>query len=152
MSSPRALIIQSKGIYHGLPIIPPNTKGLRAIVAGASGISGQHMIEVLGESPERWENVYAISRRLPMVRTGNLQHISSDLLSPPEEIAAALRHNNVQAWVTAQATSSKYRYYFIIRSRVERAKLKYYTHPPGICSLIYKQKICLTDDIRKYCS
>ena len=97
MSSPKTLTIQSKGIFHGLPTIPATFKGLRAIVAGASGISGQHMIQVLGKSPQRWEKVYAVSRSPPSVKAENTQHISLDLLSHPEDIAIALRDNGVVA-------------------------------------------------------
>ncbi|KAJ5378624.1 hypothetical protein N7509_011743 [Penicillium cosmopolitanum] len=36
-------ILQSKSIYHGLPVFPQETKGFTAIVTGANGISGDHM-------------------------------------------------------------------------------------------------------------
>ncbi|OAX84531.1 hypothetical protein ACJ72_01100 [Emergomyces africanus] len=56
--------IQSKGIHHGLSVIPESDtrKGLTAIVTGANGISGSHMVRVLAESPERWANIYSMSR------------------------------------------------------------------------------------------
>ncbi|RDW85276.1 hypothetical protein BP6252_02866 [Coleophoma cylindrospora] len=97
MSSSKALTIQSKGIFHGLPTIPEPFKGLRAIVAGASGMSGQHMTQVLAQSPQRWEKVYAVSRSPPSVKAENIQHISIDLLSRPEDIATALRDHGVVA-------------------------------------------------------
>ena len=97
MSLPTMLTIQSKGIFHGLPTLPETSKGLRAIVAGASGMSGQHMVQILGESPERWEKVYTLSRSPPSVEATNLHHISLDLLSSPEAIATTLRDNNVMA-------------------------------------------------------
>ena len=37
-------LIQSKGIYHGLPVYPESQEGLTAIVTGANGISGDHMV------------------------------------------------------------------------------------------------------------
>lgn len=37
-------ILQSKSIYHGLPVFPQETKGFTAIVTGANGISGDHMV------------------------------------------------------------------------------------------------------------
>lgn len=37
-------VIVSKGIYHGLPTFPDDLNGLTAIVAGANGISGDHMV------------------------------------------------------------------------------------------------------------
>lgn len=37
-------VIVSKGIYHGLPTFPDDLNGLTALVAGANGISGDHMV------------------------------------------------------------------------------------------------------------
>lgn len=34
----------SKEIYHGLPVFPDRVHGLTALVAGANGISGAHMV------------------------------------------------------------------------------------------------------------
>ena len=45
--------VYSDGIYHGLPKYPDNIQGLTAIVTGANGISGQHMLEALAKSPQR---------------------------------------------------------------------------------------------------
>lgn len=39
-------VIVSKGIYHGLPTFPDDLNGLTAIVAGANGISGDHMVSI----------------------------------------------------------------------------------------------------------
>lgn len=39
-----SLSIQSRSIYHGLPVFPGELKGLTAIVAGANGISGDYMV------------------------------------------------------------------------------------------------------------
>lgn len=36
--------IYSKGIYHGLPDLSHAPNGLTAIVTGANGISGAHMV------------------------------------------------------------------------------------------------------------
>lgn len=55
---------------------------------------------VLLESPERWTKVYAISRRPPPPEMMNLlpaehrtrvEHVASDFLSKPEDIAEALK-------------------------------------------------------------
>lgn len=93
--------IQSKGIYHGLPVFPDSEKGLSAIVTGANGISGDHMLRVLNESPHRWTNIYALSRRAPLLNrkwNTNVQHIPLDLLdTTPEAVAKVLRNNNVNA-------------------------------------------------------
>lgn len=42
--------IGSKGIYYGLPVFPDNVEGLTAIVTGANGISGDHMVSKASES------------------------------------------------------------------------------------------------------
>lgn len=90
----------SKGIYHGLPTFPDHDgKKLRAIVTGANGISGSAMVKVLSEAPERWEKIYALSRRPP---TGKLpphvEHIAVDFLdSSPTEIGQVLKERGVEA-------------------------------------------------------
>ncbi|PGH11169.1 hypothetical protein AJ79_05011 [Helicocarpus griseus UAMH5409] len=96
-------VIQSKGIYHGLPVFPESEdrKGLTAIVTGANGLSGSHMVRVLAESPERWANVYALSRRAPVVKEGtyaNVKHIEMDFLkTEPEKLAKELVERGVKA-------------------------------------------------------
>ncbi|EGE01678.1 NAD dependent epimerase/dehydratase [Trichophyton equinum CBS 127.97] len=93
--------VQSKGIYHGLPVFPESLKGLSAIITGANGISGHHMLRVLAESPERWTNIYSMSKRPPLVHTKwktNVQHMSLDFLnSTPVELAMAMKENGVKA-------------------------------------------------------
>lgn len=37
-------VIVSKDIYHGLPVFSEDLNGLTAIVTGANGISGDHMV------------------------------------------------------------------------------------------------------------
>lgn len=94
-------VVHSKGIYHGLPTFPAELKNLRAIVAGANGISGQHMLRALSEQPERWSQIYALSRRPPLDTEAlgkNIKHLAVDFLSSPEEIAKTLREENVQAY------------------------------------------------------
>lgn len=93
--------IRSKGIYHGLPVFPSTIKGLSAIVTGANGISGDHMVRVLDESPERWSNIYALSRRPPPVERkwkSNVKHVTMDFLySSPAEMADKLKKEGVKA-------------------------------------------------------
>ena len=89
--------VQSKGIYHGLPVFSPDLKDLSAIVVGASGISGRNMLQVLAEAPSRWRKVYALSRRLPDFQGTNTEHVSVDLLKSPEDIAQVLRSAGVRA-------------------------------------------------------
>ncbi|OJD16044.1 hypothetical protein AJ78_03757 [Emergomyces pasteurianus Ep9510] len=94
--------IQSKGIYHGLPVTSESDtpEGLAAIVTGANGISGSHMVRVLAESPERWGKIYSMSRRAP-VESGkyeNVTHLELDFLkTSPEDLAKAMVENGVKA-------------------------------------------------------
>lgn len=89
--------VLSEGIFHGLPIIPASSKGLRAMVIGASGQTGQPVIDVLGANPDRWEKIYALSRRPPLTDAKNVEHLAVDLLWEPEQIARLLRQHEVQA-------------------------------------------------------
>ncbi|KAF3391200.1 hypothetical protein DPV78_010939 [Talaromyces pinophilus] len=93
-----SLSIRSRSIYHGLPVFPAELKGLTAIVAGANGISGDYMLQVLCESPERWTKIYALSRRPPNKNwPAHVKHISVDFLDSPEKIAEQLRLHEVKA-------------------------------------------------------
>jgi hypothetical protein len=93
-------VVVSNGIYHGLPTYPesPDLSGLTAIITGANGISGYHMLKVLAAAPERWKKIYCLSRRPPpdyfFAELGEganrVEHISVDFLSEPEEIAKEL--------------------------------------------------------------
>ena len=102
-AAPTYTTVQSKGIYHGLPVFPDNITGLSAIVTGANGISGDHMVRVLAESPERWTNIYALSRRPPAIKRDwgnkvNVHYLSVDFLDGGAEgIAKALKENGVKA-------------------------------------------------------
>ena len=92
--------VRSDGIYHGLPVIDDGHSGLRAIVVGASGMSGQSMIDILVQNPQRWEKTYAMSRRAPQ-SSGNalnvLQHVPTDLLKQPSELATVMSEHGVKA-------------------------------------------------------
>jgi hypothetical protein len=104
MAASNVTTVQSKGIYNGLPVFPDTLKGLSAIVTGANGISGDAMVRVLAESPERWTNIFALSRRPPAIKREwgqiNVKHISLDFLnSSPEEIAQVMVENGVKAYV-----------------------------------------------------
>jgi NAD(P)-dependent dehydrogenase (short-subunit alcohol dehydrogenase family) len=60
--------VRSNGIFHALPTYPPSSpahRDLTAIVTGANGISGYHMVKVLAAAPERWAKIYCLSRRPP---------------------------------------------------------------------------------------
>ena len=90
----------TKGIFNGLPTFPSSDSGLTAVVVGASGISGQHMLRVLAQSPERWRKIYALSRSIPPISESlgqRVVHVPTDLLTEPEEIAKALKQARVEA-------------------------------------------------------
>lgn len=92
--------IQSKGIYHGLPVFPSDVKGLTAIITGANGISGHYALRVLSQSPERWSKIYCLSRRPPYIEGGlprNAEHIALDFLTSPKDIAEVLSEKGVKA-------------------------------------------------------
>ncbi|KAI1609398.1 hypothetical protein EDD37DRAFT_640460 [Exophiala viscosa] len=92
--------VQSKGIFHGLPTFPdtPEFKGLTAVVTGANGISGYHMVKVLVQSPERWSKIYCLSRRPPPdyffkelgEGADRVEHVEADFLADPATIGKAL--------------------------------------------------------------
>lgn len=92
--------IQSKGIYHGLPVYPSDQKGLTAIITGANGISGYYMYRVLAQDTRLWKKIYCLSRRPPLIPGGlpdHVEHIPLDFLKDPKEIAAVLKERNVTA-------------------------------------------------------
>lgn len=100
MKNSGAQAVYSNGIYNGLPVIDDDHKGLSAIVVGASGMSGQTMIDVLIQNPQRWQKVYALSRRSPKLSadtTSNVQHVPFDLLKEPSELAAQMMEHGVKA-------------------------------------------------------
>lgn len=92
--------VQSKGIFHGLPTYPASAEyqGLTAIVTGANGISGYHMVKILAQAPERWAKIYCLSRRPPpdyfFQELGDgadrVEHVEVDFLADPAAIAKSL--------------------------------------------------------------
>ncbi|KAI6859963.1 hypothetical protein KC338_g7153 [Hortaea werneckii] len=91
--------VQSKGIYHGLPVYEEDAS-LTAIITGANGISGHYMLRVLSEDPKRWKRIICLSRRPPLLTGGmpqNSEHISCDFLQDPKEIASVLKQHGVVA-------------------------------------------------------
>lgn len=92
--------VQSKGIYHGLPVYAPPLNGLTAIITGANGISGNYMLRVLAQDPARWSKIYCLSRRPPAIPDGlpkNAEHIALDFLKDPGEISRVLKAKGVKA-------------------------------------------------------
>lgn len=93
-------VVQSKGIYHGLPVYPSSHKSLTAIITGANGISGNYMLQVLSQDPQRWSKIYCLSRRPPAIPNGlpkNAEHIALDFLKSSDEIASLLKEKGVSA-------------------------------------------------------
>lgn len=98
--TPVTQTIKTVDIYHGLPVFEQPRRPLSALVVGASGISGQHMIRVLSQSPERWAKIYALSRsprNIPTAIASLVTHLPVDLLQSPEEIALKLKDADVKA-------------------------------------------------------
>lgn len=92
--------VYDNGIYHGLPIYPSSLRNLTAIVTGANGISGNYMMRVLSQNPERWSKIYCLSRRPPAISGGlpdNVEHIPLDFLKSPDEIAQVFKDKGVKA-------------------------------------------------------
>jgi N-acetyl-gamma-glutamylphosphate reductase len=90
--------VYSKDIFHNLPTFPAHDgKKYTAIVTGANGITGAHLVRVLSEAPERWETIYALSRRVPSEPTPrNVKSLAIDFLQEPEEIAKQLKEDGVK--------------------------------------------------------
>ena len=91
--------VYSKGVHHGLPTFPEHDgKRYSAIVTGANGISGSEIVNVLSAAPERWDTIYAVSRRAPSNTEGRVKGVAVDFLeSSPEEIAASFKKNDIKA-------------------------------------------------------
>lgn len=103
-TSPKAadnsLVVQSKDIFYGLPTFPEDSspKNLVALVTGATGVSGYHMVKVLAASP-RWTKIYCTSSRPPPENfftdlgegAKKVEHLRVNFLSEPQEIAGVLQ-------------------------------------------------------------
>lgn len=100
LGTPSKLTVERDGIYHALPTFASDVKGLTAMVFGASGISGHHMLRVLSKHPERWSAVYSVARK-PLSYTNqlgeNVKHVSADLLDDPSTTAEKLKAQGVRA-------------------------------------------------------
>ena len=90
--------LRQSGIYRNLPNFDPSIKGLTAIIVGATGISGFNTLRCLLDSPERWNNIYALSRKPPTKEMWSLltpdqqarvQHVPIDLSKSAEETATS---------------------------------------------------------------
>lgn len=52
--------MRSDGIYHGLPVFPEHLEGLTAIITGANGISGTHMVRKSSRATDVREVAYIV--------------------------------------------------------------------------------------------
>ncbi|KAK2616799.1 hypothetical protein QQS21_000176 [Conoideocrella luteorostrata] len=99
MTNNATVILQSKDIFHGLPSYSDNadSQGLTALVTGATGLSGYHMVRVLAASP-RWNKIYCLSSRSPPDNffsdlghgAQRVEHLVVDFLDEPSQIAQRL--------------------------------------------------------------
>ncbi|KNG51467.1 nad dependent epimerase dehydratase [Stemphylium lycopersici] len=98
--------LRQSGIYRNLPTFDSTVKGLKAIVCGATGISGFSTIRSLLDTPDRWSIIYALSRSpipdkllnfLTDEQRSRIKHVSIDLSSSGENIAKSLKDAKVQA-------------------------------------------------------
>ena len=100
--------VRSLGIYHGLPVYDGSQEssitGLTALITGASGMSGHHLLKVLLDAPSRWKQIYCLSRKPPpgladgwtSNEKDRVQHISVDFFASPEEIGKMLMEKKIQ--------------------------------------------------------
>lgn len=99
-NSSNLAVVEHKGIYRATPTYPSTLKGLRALILGANGISGNHLVRVLSQAPERWTEIVAMSRRPPVghvVDGKQVKHVQADLLQEPTKLAQLLKDEKVQA-------------------------------------------------------
>lgn len=102
-------LVQSHGPFQGLPTYPQLTEfsNLTAIITGANGMSGYHMVRVLASAPERWSKIYCLSRRSPPDNffedlgegAKRVEHIPVDFLGEESEIAGRLRERIQKVYV-----------------------------------------------------
>lgn len=95
------LVLQSDGIFHGLPTFPdaPSYRNLTALVTGATGLSGYHMVKALAASPQRWSKIYCLSSRPPPENffadlgegAQRVEHLAVNFLDNPSEFAKVLK-------------------------------------------------------------
>jgi len=89
--------VEDRGIFYSLPTFPAHdNKKYTIIVTGANGLSGSHMVDVLAATPERWETVYAMSRKPPVHSSPNVKTIAADFLeSSPEELSVIFQKEGI---------------------------------------------------------
>jgi nucleoside-diphosphate-sugar epimerase len=100
------LPLRRSGIYRNLPTFDSSISGLKAIVVGATGISGFNTIRSLLDLEDRWSTIFALSRRpfseetlslLTAQQRSRIQHVSIDLTESGNTIASRLKETGVNA-------------------------------------------------------
>jgi hypothetical protein len=96
----KEFVVHSDGIFHGLPSFPDTLecRNLTALVTGATGLSGYHMVKVLAASPQRWSKIYCLSSRPPPPNffedlgegASRVEHFAVDFLGDASKIALRL--------------------------------------------------------------
>lgn len=100
----RQFQVENDGIYRGLPVYDSTYHGKIAIVAGANGISGAHMLRAMGRHPDVWSHVHALSRRrpgqtrLPAGFAKNVSHHCIDLNTSPGQVGRDLKDAGITHW------------------------------------------------------
>lgn len=98
--------LRQSGIYRNLPTFDESIAGLKAVVCGATGISGFNAMRALLDTTDRWTMIYALSRKpltegmlnlLSESQRSRIQHVQVDLLQSIQTIADALTEVHVQA-------------------------------------------------------
>ena len=104
-------VVRSSGQFYGLPQYPEGGEKHSVLVVGANGITGHNVVKVLSEHPERWGDIYALSRKPPTTPVaGNVKHLSVDLLKSPVEIASGLAQAGpmyVRVWSWTESDGSE---------------------------------------------
>jgi nucleoside-diphosphate-sugar epimerase len=84
--------VRPTGRFHGLPTFPCSQIGLAALITGANGISGFHMVKALAAAPDRRSKISCLWRRpppdyfwavLPADSSTRVQHICVNFLNAP---------------------------------------------------------------------
>ncbi|GAB7364294.1 hypothetical protein MBLNU230_g4839t1 [Neophaeotheca triangularis] len=98
--------VRQSGIYRNLPTFDASIKGLKALVIGATGISGFNTMRSLLDSPDRWETIFAVSRNAPSEemlsvlskdQRERIKHVSVDLKGSAQSISESLKQSSVVA-------------------------------------------------------
>jgi nucleoside-diphosphate-sugar epimerase len=89
---------EDKGSFYSLPTFPAHDgKKYTIIVTGANGISGSHMVDVLAAAPERWEMIYAFSRKPAARSRPNVKSIAADFLElSPKELKVIFEREGIK--------------------------------------------------------